>query len=108
MPRKAAAAPVTTRQLAPEPSEQDALQLLYAPVPQIDGKPPFTVSYPMISPEQADDMIRKSGMDEEMRQRSIRTSDVRRWKNLMATKRFVNFLPNGVICFDDKGVQLNG
>lgn len=108
MPRSTAA-PVTTRRLEPEPSEQDVLELLYQAVPQIEGKPPFKVEYLMVTPKQADEWLLKSSQDPLFRQRTIKTGDVRRWRNLMKTERFVHYLPNGVLCFDDQGgIMLNG
>src|SRR5947207_8311126 len=38
----------------------------------------------------------------------MRERDVRRWALLMETDRFVHYLPNGPLCFDDEGILLNG
>lgn len=102
---------VVARQLAPEPvtDEEAAAMLLYRPVPQLeDGKIPFKVSYPWIDADEARSILLKAQDDQAFRQRPLRQSDARRWQQLMDTKRFVNFLPAGPLCFDPAGIQLNG
>lgn len=78
------------------------------PVQQIDGKVPYKVSYEMVTPEQANDWIRHADSDPDFKQRPCTVRDVQRWKIMIETDRFVHYLPNGVVCFDDKGMLLNG
>ncbi len=106
---KAAPAPVTVKQKAPEWAEgADEEALLYRPVPQITGKPPFQVKYEWFSPEKASQWLRKAEEDEDFRQRKTSLAQIRRWSTLYRTKRFVDMLPAGPICVDDDGVMLNG
>lgn len=105
---KTANAPVTTRLLVPEVAEQD-ISMLYRQVPQLEGEPPFKVKYVWFTPEDADKLIKHSDRDQSFRQRVTTVSQVRRWKNLIATNRFVHMLPAGPICIDDEDkVLLNG
>jgi len=106
MPGKTAE--VTIRQLAPEQAEEGQERLLYRPVPQLDGPPQFKVSYPWISPAEANEMLREALNADGFRQRKMITAEVRRWRQLINTKRFVHFLPNGVLCSDEDGILLNG
>lgn len=102
---------VSVRALAPEAAEEIPAGLLYRPVPQlkIDPKrPPFKVSYEWISPEQAAELLVEASQADNFRQRPLSPPDVDRWASLLRTDRFVHYLPNGVICFDEHGVQLNG
>ncbi len=104
-----AEAGVTTRMLAP-PADADADNpaLLYREVPQIEGDVPMSVEFAKVSPEQASEWLAKADRDESFRQRPTSVRDVRRWKILMETNRFVQFLPDGPLCFDDDGILLNG
>lgn len=95
--------------MAPElADEADRDALLYRPVPQLEGEPSFKLKYEWIGPKRAGELLRKADSDPDFRQRPNRMADLRRWKNLYSTKRFVNFLPNGVICVDPDGILLNG
>jgi hypothetical protein len=105
MPRAVKPAPVETRQLAPEEAED---KTLHEPVPQLDGTPKFKIKYVWFDPEKANEWLRNASQAEDFRQRPIKLSQVRRWKNLHTTKRFVHFLPNQAICTDEHGVMLNG
>jgi hypothetical protein len=101
---------VTTRMLTPEPdSTIDPEQLLYRKVQQLtDGENPMTVSTVWLTPETAQEWIDKALASTVIRQRALRTSQVRRWRNLYVTGRFVHLLPNGPLCVDHEGVSLNG
>lgn len=105
MPRSSAA-PVTTRYLAPEEASADSESLFQA-VPQLEGKPPFKVSYPWITPEKAKEWLRVSDSDPAFRQRPLALGQVRRWRTLLRTDRFVHYLPNGPMCTDPDGMLLN-
>jgi hypothetical protein len=102
-----AAQSVVTRELAPPESNQEN-SLLYRPVPQIAGDLEMTTRFVEVTPEQAKKWLEISELDTEFRQRLTKTRDVRRWKILMETDRFVHYLPSGPLCFDDKGALLNG
>lgn len=109
--RRSKPAEVTVRALAPQVATEVPVGLLYRPVRQIKlnpKQPPFEVSYEWITPEQADEYLVQAAMAEGFRQRPLSPADVKRWSSLLKTDRFVHYLPNGVICFDEQGVQLNG
>jgi hypothetical protein len=111
MPRKPPPAKVTTRALAPEVAQEIPAGLLYQPVPQlkIDPKrPPFDVSYEFIQPTDAEALLNKAMTTSDFRQRKISAPEVKRFADLIATDRFVHFLPNGVILIDPDGVPING
>lgn len=105
-PTKAAVGAVRTRYVS-EAVEEGPVSA-YPPVPQLDGKPKWKISYPMFSPEECDDEIRRADADPDFRQRKCQVRHVTRWKVLMATDRFVHFLPNGPVCYDEDGMLLNG
>lgn len=103
------AAPVTTRMLAPELTEQDKLELLYRPVPQlVDDEYPPDPKRLWVTPQKASELVDKALKADTIRQRKIRISQTRRWRNLYLTQRFVNFLPNGPLVEDEDGILLNG
>lgn len=111
MPRTSPKAEVSTRPLAPEAAEETPPGLLYRPVKQIklvDGRPPFDVSFEWITPEQAEQYLREAAEAADFRQRPLTAAEVRRWATLIDTDRFVQFLPNGVVCFDEEGILING
>lgn len=109
MPRSATVTgAVTTKFLAPEPADEDQQDSLYRPAPQLEGKPPFKVDYPWFTPEKATELLRHSLTDPDFRNRPTTLGQVRRHMNLMRTKRFVHFLPEGAICLDEHGIMLNG
>lgn len=110
MPRKAHAAPVTTRQLAPEPAVEESHEvLLHHPVRQLDEFPPnFKTKYEWFDPAKARQWLNEADQDPSFRQRPTTLSGVRRFRNLVTTSRFVHFLPNTPICVDPNGVMLNG
>jgi hypothetical protein len=103
-----AASPVETRLLAPPASEDDSGALLYREVPQIEGDVPMRPSFVEVTPEQAREWLYKADEEESLKQRHTSPKDVRRWKILMDTGRFVQYLPDGPLCFDDDGILLNG
>lgn len=102
-----AEAPVTTRMLQPEPSGVDNV-LLYRPVPQLTGAVTMKPRFVKVTPKMAKDWVAKSEEDDTFRQRVTKVRDVRRWQILMQTDRFVSYLPNGPLCFDENGILLNG
>ncbi len=104
--RGPAAGAVTTRRLI-EPVE-DRPTMLYQPVPQIDDPKVMKVTWPWITPDKAAEWISEAGEDSEFRQRPTRPNEVRRWKLLQETDRFVHFLPAGPICRDPEGRLING
>jgi hypothetical protein len=111
MARRVAKPAVTTRLLAPETAEEIPPGLLYHPVPQVelvDGEPPFDISYEWITPEQAGEYLQQAANASDFRQRPLSFAEVKRWANLVDTDRFVHYLPNGVVCFDEEGILLNG
>ncbi len=103
-----AASEVTTRKILTEAEIAEKPAPLMPPLQQIEGKPPFKISYPMITPEQARKMILDADSDPEFHQRPIAERDVKRWQILMEAGRFAWFLPNGPLCFDPDGMLLNG
>jgi hypothetical protein len=102
-------AAVATRSLAPEQAEEDA-QPLHRAVQQLDlsQKPPFKPDYPWITPEKAQQIITEARQAEGFRNRPLSLAQVRRWKNLYRTDRFVHFFPGGPLCYDEQGVLING
>lgn len=98
---------VVTRMLEP-PANQDDNVMLYRPVPQVSGPEDMRTKFVQISPAQADEWVRRSALDPSFRQRVTKVRDVRRWRILMETDRFVSYLPNGPLCLDSEGVLLNG
>lgn len=115
MPRKKVVPPeVTTRRLAPEMTiesteETERENHLYRPVNQLDHYPPkFDIEYNWYTPESAREELRKTAEAENFQQRPTRPAQVRRWKNLIKSKRWVHFLPASPVCYDPDGIQLNG
>jgi hypothetical protein len=100
--------PVTTRFVGPNPVEDGDLTALLREAPQVDGKPQFKVTFRQVTPQQARQYLDFAETFEDFRQRKTKPQDVRRWANLMCSKRFVEYLPNGPLCFDPEGVLLNG
>ncbi len=105
---KPAASEVRTRTVLTQLEEAEQEKPFFAPFEQIQGKPPFKVSYPMITPEQARKIIVEADSDPEFHQRPVAERDANRWRNLMEAERFVWWLPNGPLCYDPDGMLLNG
>lgn len=108
-----AAAKVVPAYTPPPPSTADDeatedVQLRYREVPQIEDPSVFKVEYRWVDNEEADDMLRAADADPDFRQRQTYPRDVRRWKLLMESNRFVHFLPNGPLCYDEHGMLING
>lgn len=100
---------VETRRLSPPLASEDAdVNLLYRPVPQIEGAPQMKTKWIKVTPEMADDWLLKAESDTTFKQRQTKVRSVRRYQILMETGRFVEYLPNGPLCFDDQGILLNG
>jgi hypothetical protein len=92
----------------PADPDDDNAKLLYREVPQIVGDNPMRSSFVTVTPEQARQWLLHAAEDTTFKQRHTSPRDIRRWKILMDTERFVHFLPDGPLCFDDNGVLLNG
>ncbi len=86
----------------------DETQEHIEPVQQLDGKPPWKISYEWFTPTKAGKVIAQADANEEFRQRPLGVRDVNRWRTLMRTRRFVHFLPDSPILFDPDGLQMNG
>ncbi len=86
----------------------DDQRLLYRSVQQIEGKPQMKMRFVEVTPEQADKWLKAADQDSSFRQRPTKVRAVRRWQILMQTDRFVNYLPNGPLCFDEDGILING
>lgn len=103
---------VQTRRLKPaELGDDDDAFLLYRPVPQVDEPVPMTTRFMQVTPEQAKKWLEAALAAEAagtVRQRPLRVRDVRRWRMLMDSGRFVGYLPNGPLCFNHDGILLNG
>lgn len=102
---------VLSRPVEPSTTATPEEQLLYLPVPQLelDEAKLMKVSFELVSPEQAREWLGHADSDESFRNRPTRLNDIRRWRLLMETRRFVNFLPDGPLLFDkDKTVLMNG
>lgn len=81
---------------------------MYRAVPQIDDPRIMRSSMRWIGPDEARGILLKADSDPDFHQRPVSQRDARRWEQLMRTDRFVSFLPNGPLCFDDRGLLLNG
>lgn len=105
---------VTTRRIGPElvegVSEDTELDgHLHKPVQQLDHFPPkFEVEYIWYTPETARIELEKAEQAPGFRQRPQRNAQVRRWWNLIRSKRWVHFLPASPVCYDEEGIQING
>lgn len=114
MPKSAApkASPVTVRR-SPDPDPgatktQETPDLLLQPVPQIDDPGIYQEMRVWITPDMAKEILAVADRDPEFRQRKIVPPEMRRWRLLMETNRFVHFLPNGVLAFADiDGVEFD-
>jgi hypothetical protein len=82
--------------------------LLYVPVQQLDTIPDWGPEYVKVTPEIARKWLAESGEDENFRNRKLSVPEMRRFAYLMRTKRFVHWLPDGPICFDEFGILING
>lgn len=112
-PRKSKSSGVEVRQLTPPAPGEDEVVIddparLYRPAPQLDGPVPFRVSFAEVTPEQARQWLYTADTDPDFRQRPTAPRDIDRWLNLMRTGRFVEYLPDGPLCFDESGLLLNG
>lgn len=85
-----------------------AARSLYTPAPQLPGLPTWQVDNVWVDPATAEKWLTESGQDDEFRNRRLNRADVDRTAHIMRRGGFVNFLPNGPICFDETGVLLNG
>lgn len=83
-------------------------QLRYRSIQQPGEPPPLRLETILVTPAMAADWLRRSDQDETFHNRPTRVGDVRRWKLLMETDRFIHYLPDGPILFDADGILLNG
>ena len=95
-------------QTSPVPTTGDDPQLLYRAIPQVDVPPGLQLECVLVTPEMAKQWLAKSDAHEDFRNRPTRVGDVRRWKLLMETGRFVSYLPDGPILMSAGGCLLNG
>ena len=89
--------------------EEDPL-LLYEPIHhQVSAKKiPWTTEYLMVTAKQAQKWLDDADEYEKFGQRPRTQARIKRWLNLMRSSRFVDFLPNGPLCFNEDGVLMNG
>lgn len=109
----ASQAGVTITSLAPvdEADIDEGARLLYRAVPEQLEPPPLNMKLPLVTPEQAAAWLKRSEADPMFANRATRINDVRRWRLLMETGRFVQWMPDGPILLDGDlhtGVLLNG
>lgn len=104
------ASEVTVRSILPAPAvgTPENTQMLYRAVPQIEDPSQLKVEFKMYAPEDVPGLLLMADSDPEFKQRPLKERDVKRWRLLMETGRFVNYLPNGPLCFDPDGMLLNG
>jgi hypothetical protein len=89
--------------------EEDPL-LLYEPLhEQINGKKiPFEISYPKVTPKQAQQWLDEADEYDQFFQRKRLPASIKRFKDLIDTNRFVEYLPVGALCFNPDGIVMNG
>lgn len=84
--------------------------LLYEPITsQVNvRKIPYVVDYVRVTPTQAQAWLDAADEYDEFGQRRRTEPRIKRWHDLMASSRFVEFLPNGPLCFNAAGILMNG
>lgn len=89
--------------------EEDPL-LLYEPITrQINGKKvPWTVEYNKIMPIEAGLILEQADTYEKYGQRPRTPARVKRWADLMASNRFVEYFPFGPLGFNEDNIVMNG
>lgn len=102
------AGPVASRFVFGAATGVDETQDHIQPVQQLEGKPPWKISYEWFTPEKADKIVTDADLNLEFRQRPLGVRDVNRWRILQRTNRFVHFLPDSPLLFDPEGLLLNG
>ncbi len=86
----------------------DVDSTLHVPVPQLDEIPDWGPEYVKVTPEIAKQWLDESGQDETFRNRKLNLAEKRKFVFIMRTNRFAHWVPDGPICFDEKGILLNG
>jgi hypothetical protein len=101
---------VESRMQAPTAEVDESPQRLYRQVAQqlTPETIPWTISYRYITPEDAQRILDAADENPDFRQRKRTPARIARWSDLMQTGRYVDFLPDGPLCFNDKGYLLNG
>lgn len=109
-PRSTSADNVETRMLTPTPEVDESPQLLYRAIPEqlTPENIPFKIEFVPFTAQMAQESLDAADANEEFRQRKRTPARMNRWLNLMRTGRFVHYLPDGPICYNPDGVQLNG
>lgn len=104
------ASEVTTTMRAPTQKVDDSPQLLYRPLEQqlTPETVPFKVRWEYVTPDQAEAWLFEADHHEGFRPRPRTEARKKHWLNLMQTGRFVEFSPEGVLCFSPEGICLNG
>lgn len=101
---------VETRRLAPAAvaDDEEAPAGLYVATPQLTAKPKWEIAFQKVNARQANQWLREADAVTDFKQRPTRTRGVRRWSLLMETGRFVEYLPDGPLIFDEQGIMMNG
>lgn len=104
------AASVESRKLAPSTEVDESPQRLYRPITKqlTPDTIPWDIEYSYLTPQDAQQILEAAENNPDFRQRKRTPARVSRWEELMLTGRFVHFLPDGPLCFNDKGYLLNG
>lgn len=101
---------VESRMMAPSGEVDESPQRLYRPIPQqlTPDTIPWDIEYAYITPDEAEEILAAADDNPDFRQRKRTPARVARWSELMQTERFAHFLPDGPLCFNEKGYLLNG
>lgn len=101
---------VTTTSRTPTPDVDESPQLLYRSLGQqlTPETIPFKPRWEYVTPEQAAEWLFDADNYEGFRPRPRTDARRRHWVSLMQTGRFVEFSPEGVLCFSPEGICLNG
>lgn len=92
-----------------EAIEEDPL-LLYEPLRErINPKKiPWTITYERVTARQAQKWLNDAAEYRGFGQRTRTPAAVARWRDLIQTNRFVEYLPLGGLCFNEDGIIMNG
>lgn len=101
---------VHTTYRTPTEEVDDSPQLLYRPLAQqlTPESIPFTMRPVYVTPEEAAEFLFEADNYEGFRPRKRTEARKRHWVSLMETGRFVEFSPEGALCFNPDGICLNG
>lgn len=89
--------------------EEDPL-LLFEPLSEQlnPRKIPFQIEYLKVTPKQAQAWLDAADDYPEFAQRKRLPSTVKRFKDLIDSNRFVEYIPVGALCFNPDGIVMNG